>query len=92
MRRVFGIETEYGITVDGMADVDVVRESIAIVRSYTEHGALMKWDYSTENPHQDARGFLAPELRQDTDEAAYFELDRGRNLSHAEIKSDLGKR
>ena len=89
MRRVFGIETEYGITVDGMAEVDVVRESIAIVRSYTEHGALMKWDYSTENPHQDARGFLAPELRQDTDEAAYFELDRGRNLSHAEIKSDL---
>ena len=37
MRRVFGLETEYGITVDGMADVDVVRESIAIVRSYTEH-------------------------------------------------------
>src|SRR5436190_5891139 len=37
----------------------------------------------------DARGFRADELRQDTDEAAYFELDRGRNLSFAEIKSDL---
>ncbi len=89
MRRVFGIETEYGITVDGMADVDVVRESIAIVRCYTEHGSHMKWDYSAEDPHNDARGFRAPELRQDTDEAAYFELDRGRNLSFAEIKSDL---
>jgi Pup amidohydrolase len=89
MKRVFGLETEYGITVDGMADLDVVRESIAIVRSYTEHGAHMKWDYECEDPHMDARGFRADELRQDTDEAAYFELDRGRNLSFAEIKSDL---
>lgn len=89
MKRVFGLETEYGITVDGLADLDVVRESIAIVRSYTEHGAHMKWDYSGEDPHQDARGFRAEELRQDTDEAAYFELDKDRNLSFAEIKSDL---
>ncbi len=45
MKRVFGIETEYGITVDGTDSVDVVQESIEIVRHYTEHGALMKWDY-----------------------------------------------
>ena len=89
MRRVFGLETEYGITVDGLADLDVVRESIAIVRSYTEHGAHLKWDYTMEDPHQDARGFRAPELLQDTDEAAYYELDKHRNLSFAEIKSDL---
>jgi proteasome accessory factor A len=89
MRRVFGLETEYGITVDGMADLDVVRESIAIVRSYTEHGAHLKWDYTGEDPHVDARGFRAPELRQDTDEAAYYELDKHRNLTFAEIKSDL---
>src|SRR6266853_1869762 len=89
MEHVFGLETEYGITVDGMADVDVVRESIAIVRSYTEHGAHLKWDYTMEDPHQDARGFRAPELRQDTDEAAYYELDKHRNLTFAEIKSDL---
>lgn len=89
MKRVFGLETEYGITVDGMLDVDVVRESIAIVRCYTEHGAHMKWNYDGEDPHQDARGFRAEELRQDTDEAAYYELDKHRNLSFAEIKSDL---
>ncbi len=89
MRRVFGLETEYGITVEEMPDLDVVRESIAIVRSYTEHGAHMKWDYVNEDPHQDARGFRADELRQDTDEAAFFELDKHRNLSFAEIKSDL---
>jgi Pup amidohydrolase len=89
MKRVFGIETEYGITVDGMEAVDVVRESIELVRSYTEHGASMKWDYDLEDPHNDARGFRAPELLQDTDEAAYYELDKNRPLSFEEIKSDL---
>ncbi len=89
MKRVFGIETEYGITVDGMENVDVVHESIEIVRRYTEHGALMKWDYDLEDPHQDARGFRAPELLQDTDESAYFEIDKNRSLSFEEIKSDL---
>jgi Pup amidohydrolase len=89
MKRVFGIETEYGITIDGVAEVDVVRESIEIVRSYTEHGSHMKWDYGLEDPHQDARGFRADELLQDTDEAAYFEIDKARELSWQEIKSDL---
>ena len=42
MKRVFGTETEYGITVNGVESVDVVTESIELVRCYTEHGALMK--------------------------------------------------
>ena len=89
MRRVFGLETEYGITVDGMESVDVVAESIELVRGYTEHGAHMKWDYDLEDPHRDARGFRAAELLQDADESAYFEIDRNRPLSFEEIKSDL---
>ena len=89
MKRVFGIETEYGITVNGKEQVDVVQESIEIVRSYTEQGASMKWDYELEDPHRDARGFRAAELMQDTDEAAYYEIDQQRPLSFEEIKSDL---
>ena len=89
MKRVFGLETEYGITVDGAESVDVVAESIALVRSYTEHGALMKWDYGHEDPHRDARGFRAKELRQDADESAYYEIDKNRPLTFQEIKSDL---
>ena len=89
MNRVFGIETEYGITINGAESLDVVAESIALVRSYTEHGAMMKWDYSLEDPHRDARGFRAPELLQDTDESAYYEIDKNRPLSFEEIKSDL---
>ena len=89
MKRVFGLETEYGITVSGAEIVDVVAESIELVRRYTEHGALMKWDYELEDPHLDARGFRARELRQDTDESAYYEIDNNRPLSFEEIKSDL---
>src|SRR5947207_556475 len=89
MKRVFGLETEYGITVQGAVSVDVVAESIELVRSYTEHGAHMKWDYRLEDPHRDARGFRAPSLLQDTDESAYYEIDRKRPLSFEEIKSDL---
>ena len=89
MKRVFGLETEYGITVSGAEAVDVVAESIELVRRYTEHGALMKWDYDLEDPHLDARGFRARELRQDTDESAYYEIDKNRPLSFEEIKSDL---
>jgi Pup amidohydrolase len=89
MRRVFGLETEFGITRDGADPVDVVAESIELVRGYTEHGAHMKWDYDLEDPHRDARGFRAAELLQDTDESAYFEIDRNRPLSFEEIKSDL---
>src|SRR3954470_21793979 len=89
MTRVFGLETEYGITVHGAETVDVVAESIELVRSYTEHGASMKWDYQLEDPHQDARGFRAKELLQDTDESSYFEIDKNRPLSFEEIKTDL---
>ncbi|MEY2487041.1 MAG: Pup amidohydrolase [Verrucomicrobiota bacterium] len=89
MKRVFGLETEYGITVNGSDMVDVVTESIELVRCYTEHGAHMKWDYELEDPHLDARGFRAKQLLQDTDESAYFEIDKNRPLSFEEIKSDL---
>ena len=42
-----------------------------------------------EDPHRDARGFRAAELLQDTDESAYYEIDKNRPLSFEEIKSDL---
>ncbi len=94
MRRTLGIETEYGITVDGVDSVDVVAESIALVRAYTEvvppaRDTEMKWDYSLEDPHLDARGFRVEELMQDFDEAKYFVQDLNRRLSFQEIKSDL---
>ncbi|MBM3837637.1 MAG: peptidase [Verrucomicrobia bacterium] len=85
----FGLETEFGITSEHDGEVDVVAESIALVRSATEPGVWMCWDYESEDPHVDMRGFRVRELRQDTDEAKYFAQDAERELSFVEIKSDL---
>ncbi len=71
----FGIETEIGIARDGEENLDVVAESMALVRSATKSGVLMRWDYECEDPHADMRGFHVEELRQDTDEAHYFAQD-----------------
>lgn len=85
----FGLETEIGIFRDTTDELDVVAESIALVRSATEPGVWMRWDYESEDPHADVRGFRVTELRQDTDEANYFAQDSQRELSFVEIKSDL---
>ena len=85
----FGIETEVGISRDSAEDLDVVAESIALVRSATKSGVLMRWDYDCEDPHADTRGFHVEALLQDTDEAHYFAQDSARELSYVEIKSDL---
>jgi Pup amidohydrolase len=85
----FGLETEIGIFRDTTEELDVVAESIGLVRSATEPGVWMCWDYDYEDPHADMRGFRVTELRQDTDEANYFAQDSQRELSFVEIKSDL---
>lgn len=87
---LLGLETEYGISRQNPnADHDVVAESIALVRAAREPAVRMRWDYSCEDPHVDARGFRVKELRQDFDEAHYFAQDAARPLSFSEIKSDL---
>ncbi len=85
----FGLETEIGISRDSNDELDVVAESIALVRSAVEPGVWMRWDYDSEDPHADMRGFRVQELRQDSDEANYFAQDAERELSFTEIKSDL---
>jgi Pup amidohydrolase len=85
----FGIETEIGITRLQPTEVDVVAESIALVRATKAPGVRMRWDYSCEDPHCDARGFRVKELLQDRDEANYFAQDALRSLTFHEIKSDM---
>ena len=85
----FGTETEIGITRAQPEGIDVVAESIALVRSTTAPAVRHCWDYSCEDPHCDARGFRVQELLQDSDEANYFAQDAQRALSFSEVKSDL---
>ncbi len=90
---LYGLETEYGISREYPGPhYDVVAESISLVRAAKHDGVRMRWDYSCEDPHLDARGFRVDELRQDFDEANYFAQDAARPMSFSEIKSDLALR
>ncbi len=67
MRRIMGIETEYGIAVPGEPHANPVVTSGEVVTTYARahglrasHGA---WDYSDEHPLLDARGFELPRQR-----------------------------
>jgi proteasome accessory factor A len=62
VRRVMGIETEYGISHPGHPNANPIRMSGLVVTAYAQaaerHGALAgQWDYDEESPLRDARGF-----------------------------------
>ena len=64
VRRIMGIETEYGIAVPGQPWANPIETSGIVVSRYARahglratHGA---WDYSDEQPLVDARGFSMP--------------------------------
>lgn len=99
MLKLFGIETEYGITREDLDEVDPVVESMALVRAYLALSPNVPkgesptfradWDYGEEDPRKDARGFRADRLAQDEEETAFEERDRRRPFSFHEMKSDL---
>ena len=87
--RLFGLETEYGITREDVEAVDPVVESMELVRAYLIGAFERKWDYSGEDPHEDARGFRVPGLQQDREEDEFAKIDAHRPFSFHEMKSDL---
>ena len=44
MDRLFGIETEYGITIEGVDKIDVVEESMQLIRCYSDADFVPLWD------------------------------------------------
>jgi Pup amidohydrolase len=87
--RLFGIETEYGITREDQETVDPVVESMELVRAYLTDTFERRWDYRGEDPHEDARGFRVPGLQQDKEEEDFARQDAQRPFSFHEMKSDL---
>ncbi len=85
----FGTETEIGISRARPEGLDVVAEAIALVNAATAPGVRRRGDYRCEDPHCDARGFRAAELRQDHDEANYFVQDAQRRLSVDAVHNDI---
>src|SRR6195952_4961360 len=63
VRRVMGIETEYGISVPNLPTTNAMLASSQIVNTYAHRsngGAKARWDFEEENPLRDARGFEVP--------------------------------
>jgi proteasome accessory factor PafA2 len=88
MHRLFGIETEYGITREDLETIDPVIESMELVRAHNRP-FRSDWDYEAEDPKRDARGFRAKTLRQEKEEEEFERKDRRRPFSFREMKSDL---
>ncbi len=87
--RLFGIETEYGISREDTESADPVVESMELVRAYLDGHFTRRWDYRGEHPHEDQRGFRVSELAQDKEEDLFAEQDAHRPFSFHEMKSDL---
>lgn len=87
--RLFGIETEYGITREDGPETDPVVESMELVRAYLKGPFQRRWDYHGEHPQVDQRGFRVSELAQDQEEALFAEQDAHRPFSFYEMKSDV---
>ena len=71
VRRVMGIETEYGIAVPGQPGANAMVSSSQVVNAYQAATAARarraRWDFEEENPLRDARGFdLARETADST--------------------------
>jgi proteasome accessory factor A len=87
--RLFGLETEYGIAREDLDAMDPVIESMELVRAHLTSAFERTWDYGSEDPHEDARGFRAPRLHQDREEDEFAKRDAHRPFSFHEMKSDL---
>lgn len=68
VKRVIGLENEYGISQPNNASANPMLLSTAVVDAYASFvfpNQKIRWDYDLENPLRDARGFDAS--RQDAD-------------------------
>jgi Pup amidohydrolase len=77
LRKIIGVETEYGILVRGAAESNPIAASSVLINAYVQELARtgagsrpsprVGWDFEDEHPDVDARGFsaettLAPEV------------------------------
>jgi proteasome accessory factor A len=70
MTRLFGIETEYGIWVEGRDAADLMDEAREVVKAHTGPSAG-PWDYRPEDPRRDMRGFKVEHLSHNPQDAQY---------------------
>jgi Pup amidohydrolase len=69
LRKIIGMETEYGILVRGAAEPNPIAASSVLINAYVQELARagsgtrttprVGWDFEDEHPDIDARGFVA---------------------------------
>ena len=75
MRSILaGLDTEYGLAVEGRGAEDQIDDAEALIRSYPVE-RFLGWDYRFESPRRDLRGFDLERLASDPVDAAF---DKGR--------------
>lgn len=80
VRRVMGIETEFGVSVPGHPTMNAMVTSSHIVNTYSrlaglDRNNLAHWDYQQESPLRDARGFDMSRADADPSQLTDFEDD-----------------
>ncbi|MHB1739526.1 MAG: depupylase/deamidase Dop [Actinomycetes bacterium] len=78
VRRVMGIETEYGVSAPESPGANPMLLSSQVVNAYAASGTdprRTRWDFEEENPLRDARGFEV--ARDHVDPAALTDEDLG---------------
>ncbi len=81
-----GIETEYGLAIDGRGAEDQIEDAAALVRGFPDKRCFVGWDYFQESPRTDLRGFKKKKLSIDPVDAKF---DSGRRpLASEEVRSD----
>ncbi|GAB4461628.1 MAG: depupylase/deamidase Dop [Armatimonadaceae bacterium] len=83
---LIGIETEYGIYVEGKGAQDLVAEATHLVKLYPPPVAT-GWDYRQEHPRRDMRGFTVDHLSVDPTDAQ-FEQSGKAHSTDVEVRSD----
>src|SRR6201987_1514896 len=77
VRRVMGVETEYGIALPGQPAANAMVTSPQVVNAYQAASAARarraRWDFEEENPLRDARGFDLTRVAADSSQVTYKE-------------------
>lgn len=85
MQILSGLDTEYGLLIEGRTAEDQIEDSMALVRHYAGKGHV-GWNYRYESPRADLRGFSLKHLASDPEDAKY---DRGRKYAEPhEVRAD----
>lgn len=84
---MIGIETEYGIYVEGKGAAELVEESGRLVKLVPAPTVAGRWDYRQEHPRRDVRGFTVDHLSFDPNDAQFEQTGRPHSTD-IEVRSD----